>query len=257
MSGCGITTGRRVAEPAARRRARAANPILTGRLCSVDAPLERLAGAPPVPNPLALLRPRRRAAVRRAAARRPSSTQAAERGGASRLGQRADRPAATGPGQRLRRRRSRQPGSGGPLRPRSGVRAQHDRQHGHGHQPAHAEGRRAVPHRPRAPARHAGLEPQPALRRQRPGQQPDADRPAHRDSRARRSRSRIPTTCTSPPTGTTRSSSPSACYALDFRDPQTMRLVHSLSVPTAAASTTWTSRPTAATHLPAASSLGA
>ena len=128
-------------------------------------------------------------------------------------------------------------------------------QHGRRDQPAHVQDRRAVPRRRAAAARHAVLRPADAVRRQRPRQQPHADQPAYRSARDGRSRSRTRTTCTSRPTAGSRSSSPSACSALDFRDPNTMRAASTrCRCPSAAASITWTSPPTAATRSPAASS---
>ena len=55
--------------------------------------------------------------------------------------------------------------------------------------------------------------------------------PADRARRAARSRSRTPTTCTSRPDGRFAIVVAERLLRLDFRNPHTMRLVHSLSVP--------------------------
>ena len=81
---------------------------------------------------------------------------------------------------------------------------------------------------------------------QRPRQQPDPDRPAQRSAPAGRSPWTTRTTCTSRPTGATRSSSPSASRASTSASRTPSGCTTRCTFP-AAASTTWTSPPTAAT----------
>ena len=71
----------------------------------------------------------------------------------------------------------------------------------------------------------------------------------HRPARPPRSRSTTPTTCTSRPTAATRSSWPRRCSGSTSATRTRWRLQRSLPVPMRAASTTWTSPPTAATLL--------
>ena len=93
---------------------------------------------------------------------------------------------------------------------------------GRRHRPEDVPGRRPLRGRRPAAARRPVLRPEDALRHERHREQPHPDRPADGKARAARSRSTTPTTCTSRPTGASRSSSPRRSHRLDFRDPHTL-----------------------------------
>ena len=99
-----------------------------------------------------------------------------------RAGTRASRVSRNGfryaEGQRLRLRRGEHARTGRPHRPATHLRAeQRERERGRD-RPAYLPGRRALRGRRPPAARHACLRPEDALRHQRPRQQPDADRSA-------------------------------------------------------------------------------
>ena len=109
------------------------------------------------------------------------------------------------------------------------LRAQQRVGHGHGDRSEHVPGRCASSARRPAPARRSVLGPQDALGHQRRGQQPDAHRTAKTGLPGDTGAGRRPVQhVLHARRQVTPSSSPRAKQRLDFRNPQTMKLKHSL-----------------------------
>ena len=100
------------------------------------------------------------------------------------------------------------------------------------------------------------LGPAHAVGDQRHRQQPHPDRPAHRPSRPPGAASPTPTTCTSPPTGAARSSSPRPTASSTSASRTRCASSRRCTCRRAPASTTWTSPPTGASRSSPASSPG-
>ena len=141
------------------------------------------------------------------------------------------RAAADRPTRRLRRRSPRVALAGRPRLPVTRLRAEQREQHRQRDRPAHLQGRAAVRGRAHFPSTSSLLRPEDALGEQRRGQQPDADRSRAPARPGRPVPSTDPYNLYFTPDGRYAIVVDERMQTLDFRDPHTMQLHHTLPVP--------------------------